>query len=138
MSEYSICAAQDSDMDFVRDSFRKSYRDSPRTGKWPQEAFAIWVADHLDKMAASCRIVVARPDDWGDHGIIGWLAAEQQPEQFVLAYAFVRPLFRKQGVMTSLIKSLEPKGKLVFSCLRPPFSAYVQRLGFAFNPRAAS
>lgn len=137
MAEFRIEPAAPDDLAYIRDSWRKSYRDSPRTGKWPATAYAVFIADLMDRQLKRSRVVVARPESWAD-GVLGWLCAEQQPDQFVLHYVLVRPEFRNEKVMTSLIKSLEPNGKLVFSCLRPPFSAYVQRLGFAFNPRAAS
>ena len=129
---FVIDVARESDMDFVRDSLRRSYRDSPRTARWPNEAFALWIADYMDQTLPRCRIHVARPVDW-DQGIIGWVAAEQQEDRFVVRYTFVRTMFRKQGVMTALINSMEPKGELIFSSLRPPFSEALKRSGFRFE-----
>lgn len=138
MPDYRIDQARDSDTDFIRDSWRRSYRDSPRTGKWPPEAYSVWVAPHMDALLARSQVRVARPADWPE-GVIAWVAAEQTPEAFVLHYAFTKPLFRSAGVMTALVQSLEPKGARLFSQLRPPFTDLLKQSGFAWTgPREAS
>ena len=134
---YVIEPARESDTDILRDSWRKSYRLSPRTAKWCDEPYAIFISDLMDRLLARSRVVVARPTDWSE-GVLGWVAAEQQPTQIVVHYAYVLDAHRKQGLMKALIASLEPKGKLVFSSLRPPFSAALQKLGFVFDRHAAS
>ena len=129
-------ASKPTDLAILRDSWRKSYRLSPRTAKWPNEAYAVWIAQHMDKLLPRCRVAVARPPDWSD-GIVGWVAAEQTADKFCVHYAYTIDMFRRQGVMTSLIAFLEPSGQRVFSALRPPFSDALKRSGFVFDRNAA-
>jgi hypothetical protein len=72
---------------------------------------------------------VARPDDWPE-GIVGWLCAEQTDGAFIVHYAHTKPYRRKEGVLTALLASLEPTGKLGFSHLRPPYSDTLKRRGY--------
>lgn len=134
---WPIETARPDDREFIRDSWRKSYRESPRTCRWPTEAYAVWISAEMDRLLQRSEVRVARPGDWPE-GIVGWVAAEQQPEAFVVHYAFVKPLFRRHGVLTRLVESFGPEGALVFSALRPPFSNYLKQRGFAWEPRAAS
>jgi hypothetical protein len=133
---FTISPATEADSDFVKDSWRKSYRHSPLTGKWPSQAYAVWIADHMERLLKRSKVIVARPVGWQD-GVTGWLAYEQLPGLFCAHYAFVRPLFRQQGVLTELVNSAEPSGEKVFSSLRLPYCLALERLGFRFRKEAS-
>lgn len=129
--------ARESDLDFVKDSWRRSYRNSPRTVKWDDEPYAIFIAELMERLIAKSRVRVARPVDMPDV-VIGWVCAEQMRDRFCVHYAVTKEMFRRQGVMTEILTSFEPEGELVFSSLRLPGSDYLKQIGFAHDPRAAS
>jgi hypothetical protein len=137
--EIRIEDAREGDLDLVKDSWRKSFKNSPLTAKWPAAAYAPFIAAHMDRVLPRCVIRVARPETW-DEGVLGWVAAEQLPDVFVLHWAWCRDEFRRQRVLSRLVQSFEPRGQRVFTHLRPPFSDCLKRpsLGFTWSPDHAS
>lgn len=130
----AIDEARECDAAFVFSSWTHSYRDSPGTSRWPAEKYAAWICDHIESTLARSRVLVARPVDW-DEGIIGWAAGEQRSGKFILHYAFVRPLFRQSGALGMLLAAHAPQGRRLLATLRPPYTDYIKRLGYRYEPR---
>ena len=118
------------------DSWLEGYRESPRTCKWPAPAYYAFQRAAVDKLLERSTLVVARPADWAE-GVVGWLCGEQLEGAWVLHWASVKPSFRRQGVLTALIASQSPVGRLVYSHLRPPFTDTLNRRGFAWDKARA-
>lgn len=123
------------DLPLIRDSWRRSYRASPGTARWPDTAYDAWISTRLAALLPICRISVARHIDSPD-GLIGWIASEQST-LYVAHYAWVAKPFRGAGVLRSLVEHQSPLGERVISTLRPPFSDAFKHLGFRFDPKAS-
>jgi hypothetical protein len=136
LPSFRLSEASPFDHALIRDSWRRSYRSSPGTAKWPDAAYDAWISTRLDALLPLCRISVARHIDSPD-GLIGWLASEQRSNDFVAHYAWVAKPFRGAGVLRSLIEHQTPVGERVISTLRPPFSDAFKALGFRFEARAS-
>ena len=136
LTRWRCCEAEPGDLALVRDSWRRSYRDSPGTVKWPDAAYDAWISARQATLLPLCRVSVARHESSPD-GVIGWLATQQQPGRYIAHYAWVAKPFRGEGVLRSLVNHQQPYGELVISTLRPPFSDAFQHLGFRFDPKAS-
>lgn len=136
MLELVIEPAKAHDEPLVYDSWLEGYRESPRTCRWPAEAYYAFQRAAIDRLLKRSSVVVARPVDWAE-GVLGWLCCEQTPGAFVLHWAAVKPPFRRQGVLTALLASQSPEGRLVYSHLRPPYTDTLNRRGFAWDKARA-
>jgi ribosomal protein S18 acetylase RimI-like enzyme len=128
--------AREHDEAYVYDSWLEGYRHSPRTCKWPVEAYRAFQRAAIDRLLKRSTLVVARPHDWPE-GVVGWLCCEQTPDAFILHWASVKPAFRRQGVLAMLLASQTPQGALLYSHLRPPFTDTLNRRGFAWDKAKA-
>lgn len=132
---YIVTKATPADLDFIRDSWRKSYRKSPGTHSWPDAAYEIWISDRLEKLIPECNISVARPHDWPE-GILGWIASQQTSKHYRLLWAFTKGPFRRQQVFSTLLASQNPLGAPVYSSKSfhsaTPF--IINKFGFRFSP----
>lgn len=133
---FTITEATDDDLRFVRSSWTYGYRESPRTCRWPVEAYSIFIVDQLDRILPRSTTLVARPPDWSE-GILAWLCFEQRPDQHIVHAAYVKPPYRRTGIATALLEASKPHGALSFSHLRPPYVEPLKRRGYVFDRRAA-
>lgn len=128
--------ARPHDRDFIFHSWLSSYRDSPRTHDWAREAYDAFMQREVERLLERSTVFVARPEGW-PQGVYGWACAEQTEDAFVLHYGFVKRRVRTRGIFWGLVEALKPRGALLFTHLRPPYTRTLSKRGFVHAPERA-
>jgi GNAT superfamily N-acetyltransferase len=129
MTEPLIRAARESDMGFVVDTWRQSFRDESYLFKFNRDLYFRLMGMHVGGLMKTGEIRVAcNPAD--EDTIIGFAAHTGRE----LHYVYVREALRKHGVARALIESL-PIATYSFST-----GAFMRRIkpverGWIFKPR---
>lgn len=136
---FLIADATPDDLVVVCDSWRRSYRESPGTHRWPQAAYDAWIGVRLDELLPRSRVTVARPVDWPE-GVLAWVASEQREGAYVVHWAFCKGPFRRQGLVAALIEAQTPRGAMQFSAksFHAGAEALARKFGFRHEPEASS
>lgn len=141
MTPWQLDTMRPHDRDYVFDSWKRSYRESPRAVDWPSDVYDAFQQRVIERLLPHCTVLVARPEGWAE-GIMAWVCVQQKPDAFLLHYAFAKRRFRKrvtgESVFWQLIDSLKPHGEMLFTHLRPPYTNTLTTHGFAFAPERAS
>lgn len=133
--------AQPHDRDFIFHSWLQSYRRSPATHAMADYPYYLTQQKTAERLVARSRVAVVRPVDWPE-GVIGWVCAEQQDSAFVLHYGYVKGRYRATrtrgpSFFWGLVESMEPRGELLFTHLRPPFTNTLTKHGYSHAPERA-
>lgn len=144
---------RDHDRGHVFATWKASYRDgsgwhehfAPGTDpKLVDELYDQHMQRGIERLLSRSRVLVARPEGWAE-GILGWVCAQQLVDGdrsvFAVHYAYTKRRLRKrttgESLCWALIEKLEPRGRLVFTCLRPPHGRTFTNHGYAFAPEYA-
>ncbi len=129
-----------SDRDYVFDSWKRSYRESPRgldLLRLGEDVYGDHMQATIERLLERGEVRIARPDGWAE-GILAWVCTEQQPDVFAVHYGFAKRRARKratgESLFWALISMAEPRGELVFTHLRPPYTATLTDHGYTFAP----
>lgn len=94
------------DLNFVFDSWMKSWRTSKYAGTTPNHLyFNVQRTLIEDLITRGAKILVAYPED-RDDVILGWACGEVKGEQTVLHYCYVKDPFLGHGIQARLISDL--------------------------------
>jgi len=128
---------RDHDNEIVMDSWLSSYRNSPGMHDVPAGLYYRRQRQVVMRLLGHSTVKVARPLDWPE-GVLGWVCAEHGGDEFILHYGFVKSVYRRHGLGMSLLRAFEPRGRMVFTHLRPPYTDYLRDLGFSHAPHYAT
>jgi hypothetical protein len=132
----------DHDRSYVFRSWKRSYRESRRAHEWPLEVYDAYMQRLIEHLLARSRVLVARPEGWPE-GILGWACAQQADDAFVLHYAYVKRRARARttggdSLLWALVEAMAPRGKLLYSHRRAPYTFALDGHGYEFAPERAS
>ncbi len=128
------------DRDYVFDTWKRSYRESPRglaLLDLGEDVYGDHMQATIERLLPRSRVLIARPPDWAE-GILAWACVEQLPDVFAVHYGFAKRRARKratgESLFWALIDGAAPRGRGVFTHLRPPYTATLTNHGYAFAP----
>jgi hypothetical protein len=122
------------DLAVIGDSWRKSGRNTPRTHKWPREAYEAWANLHVEQTLSRCLVMVARPEDWGE-GVLAWSAVEGD----TVHWAYCKEPFRRHGLVSLLLEAQGMHGALYAAkSFHAGADALVRKFGLRFAPEASN
>ena len=131
--------AQRHDRDYVFDTWKRSYRLSPRTAQWAPEAYDAFQQRAIERILPRSIVFVARPEGWAE-GILGWACVEFARDAFVLHYGYTKKRLRGQGIFWTLVRHAQgdtEHERMVFTHLRPPYTNTLAKHGFVHAPERA-
>jgi hypothetical protein len=132
-----ITPMRDHDHSLVLNSWLESYRKAPSSHRLPSGVYYTRMRRTAERLLSHSDVKIARPPDWPE-GVLGWLCAEQCEGVFVLHYGFVKAFYRRNGLGKALVDAFDPRGRKVFTHLRPPYTDHLRNLGFSHAPHYAS
>lgn len=127
--------AEPAELDFILDSWLKSYRTSPWAGVVRNHRYHEETRGTIeDLLGRGAKLTVASAPDTGR--VLGWVCHESKQDVLVIHYIYVKDPFRKLGVGKSLIESLNPQGCALAYTFRTRASKYIVP-GALFAPEIA-
>jgi hypothetical protein len=99
------------DVNFVLDSWLRSYRESPYAGCIPNNRFFDIMHEAVEGLLArGAKVEVACAKHDPDK-ILGWLCGEIINEELCLHFCYVKDPYRRMGLMTELLDRLDETHK---------------------------
>lgn len=123
MSQYNIREAKGSDLNFIYDTWLKSYRNSVLASQCGDAVFFSHYRFVIDKLLHDCKPLIAcLPND--EDVILGYLVA-QAPD--TIHYLFVKEAFRQLGIGNALITHQNLSSDPLTLTHISPFCKYIAR-----------
>ena len=97
-------AARPEELDYVKNSWVKSYEDSPWGQSLPREIFRRGHSALVEALVPISTVLVV-PSAEDDTTILGWLAAKGS----TLHYVYVRAKVRRMGIAKLLVQAYKPE-----------------------------
>lgn len=92
------------DVNFVLDSWIRSYRESPWAGVVPNHRFFEVMHEAIEGLIARGTKVVVACAKTDTTRILGWVAYERLHDGVACHYVYVKDPFRRRGLATELLK----------------------------------
>jgi GNAT superfamily N-acetyltransferase len=131
LDQLTIDAMSPGDYAFILDSWLRSFKSSPRGHRMDD----YWTSQRktCEALLASADVLVVRPPDWPE-GIAAWICGETRGEAYILHYVYVKKAVQRKGLASALVREQQGDAKrLSYTHLRPPFSLFVERMGFSYD-----
>lgn len=124
------------DRAFVLDSWLKGYKDSPLWSKCPLSVYQAQAVPLIHKILSRSHVLTSRPDPQ-DPFIHGYVVFERRQDVFVLHWAHVKGLWRRQGIFKELLAAAmgDEPSDCVYTFIRKPATKYFGRYGLRFDGR---
>lgn len=119
---------------FIRDSWLKSFRDSPWAGCVPNNLYWPTYTEAVEQLASESRVVAVVSKDDPDT-IVAWICAE--PQKGIVHYAFVKHRFRQMGLLRLLLQSVMGRDSgltLTYRSRSPVFNYYRAKRAWKHDP----
>lgn len=130
-----IAEAKHHDTALIYASWLEGFRRAPMHARRATAEYYAHQHPAITEMLARSKVLVARPHNW-DEGVVAWAVGEQRREGFVLHAAYTKQVCRRQGLARRLVEAMDPRGPMLFSAYRPPYTRWLEPLGFKYEPRA--
>lgn len=126
---------KDTDMNFIYNSWLKSYRQSDFAKKVPNDVYYTYQKAKIDRVMDVSSILIIHAKDQPDH-ILGYIVASEEPYTCI-HYVYVKYPYRKLGIAKQLCNSLVSGfGNRTVICTHAHYNwkEFTKKFNLVFNP----
>jgi GNAT superfamily N-acetyltransferase len=125
--------ANETDIDFIFNSWLKSFRDSAFALKIQSPIYFAEQHKVIERLVKHSRVVIACNDS-DPSQIFGWICADILQGIFCLHYVYVKHSFRRLGIGKVLLNAFEHEGAGVYTHKTRAMDAFGEKFNLVYHP----
>jgi hypothetical protein len=132
MENLKIRESCEEDMNFIYNSWLRSFRNSPLTEKMDNESYYYWQSQLITLILKDAKCYIL--EDSENNNILGYVVVDHIGKLPVIHYGYVKYPFRKMGFFTRLLKETVGEARWYLSHSTNNMDNFIRKFNCSYVP----